>query len=239
MSRMSTRRYKEKKTDKVYFVMVAVLVIAMIACWAVVWSKCNQYEKGSTKFQMNKVVDQLKKEFGGEITYKRAKTTDLGIDYNVYKDGELFATASLVEREEKAILGFSLYDIGDIKGSKSLSFLALPDAKVSVGGMKVSEMSVSESGIYLPGLKALANHKTNKTCQVPQYNEYVVENQFTVPAIEGEGLVLLDTNKGTLVAHEMPAKLQEELKAWTKDFLVKYTDYVVYGKGFDKIKTML
>ena len=122
MSRMSTRRYKAKKTDKVYLIMVAVLAIAMIVCWAVVWGKCSQYEKGSTKFQMNKVVDQIQKEFGGEITYKRAKTTDLGIDYNVYKDGESFAIASLIEREEKAILGFSLYDIGDIKGLKSLSF---------------------------------------------------------------------------------------------------------------------
>jgi len=236
MSRYNVKRYKIEGKDKVYKYFVLALLLIIIILWIVVWGKVSQYEKGSTKYLLKKVVSDISSEYGGEITYKRAKSTDDGILYNIYQDGKLFATTTLVEKEEKGMLGFSLYQTGETKGAKSITLLARGNEDITVNGQKLKDMTKTGDTIYLPGLEALAKHKTNKTCKVPEYYTYVSEGQFTDPKVDGTNLVLLDTKSGTLVASEMGYARQGELKTWLEDFLNRYTHYVVYGKEFDDIK---
>ena len=233
MSRMDKKQTKNK--DRAYPFYVALLLIVIIVIWIMVFVKVDQYEKGSTKYLMNKVIGQLSKEYDGEITYKRKNSVDEGILYNIYQDDEFFATTVLNERDEKGMLGFSLYDIGEIKGAKSLSVLALSSEDSMLGDSKVSDLKISGESIYLPALEALANHKTNTTCKVPKYNTYVLGEQFVLPQVTGDDVLLLDTNAGTLIAHEMSSARKEELKAWAEDFFNRYTYYVVSGKEFENI----
>ena len=233
MSRIE-RKLNGRK-DRIYPFYVLVLLIAIVVIWIMVFIKVGQYENGSTKHLMQQVISNLEEEYGGEITYRRNSSTDGGILYDIYQDDEMLATAMLNEREEKGMLGFSLYDIGEIKGAKSLSILALSNEKAKLGDSKVSDLKVSGEGIYLPALEALANHKTNTTCKVPKYNTYVLDEQFVLPKVTGDDVLLLDTDEGTLIAHEMSKARKEELKAWTEDFFNRYTYYVVSGKEFENI----
>lgn len=236
MARYVAKRYDAKKHDKPYKIYVIALAVIIVLIWVLVFAKVLQYEKGSTKYLLNKVVTKIEKEYGGEITYKRAKSVDEGLLYNIYKDDELFATTVLVEREEKGMLGFSLYDIGETKGAKCAKLLALSGESVTVNGKGLSELTVVEENINLPGLDSLAKHKTNTTCKVPQYTLYESEGEFVDPVIEGKNIILVDEKKGSLVAHEMSTARQKELKVWIEDFLNRYTTYIVLGKGYDDLK---
>ncbi|MDO5331804.1 MAG: hypothetical protein Q4E99_03915, partial [Bacillota bacterium] len=152
-----------------------------------------------------------------------------------YHYGDLFATTILKEKEEKGMLGFSLYEIGETKGVNSIEIYALSGDDITIGDINISDLKATGESINLPALDALANHKTNTTCNVPKYNLYVLENQVTVPEIKGDNLSILETDKGKIVAHEMSSKLQDELKEWTRNFFERYTQYVVFGKGFEDI----
>jgi len=236
MARNVVKRYKNKSAEKNYKVFVAILCILIVAIWVLTFIKVDEYEKGSTKYLLNKVVTKLEDEYGGTITYKRAKSVDDGLLYNIYKDDELFAQTVLTERDKKGMLGFSLYSIGETKGIQSVKILAQGNEEIFVGDKKLSLFTPVKSDILLPGLESLANHPTNTKCTVPTYNLYQADGLFTVPKVAGSGYVLVDTDEGMLVAKSVSDSRQAELKTWLEDFFNRYTNYVVLGKGFDKIK---
>lgn len=235
MSRYENETRYKKKIDKFYSFFIILLLIAIVIMWFMVWGKVKEYEKGSTKYLMENLVLDLSSEYEGKITYKRASTVDDGILYNIYQDEEQFATVVLNEREEKGMLGFSLYDIGEMRGSKGITIYANPEDDISIAGLSLDNINTSGEAIFLPRLKELAEYKSNK-CPVPKYSQYVIENQYTTPIIVGKNIIILDEAEGSLIAHKMPTSLQDELKVWCYSFFARYTNYLVFGKGFSDIE---
>lgn len=226
------------KKNNTYKIVVIVLAVLILAAWTFTYIKVSEYEKGSTRHLMETVISRLEKQYDGEFSYKRSKFIDEDVEYIVLRDGKPFATTILNKSDKQGMLGFDLYTAGDTRGVESVSFLALPTDKALVGDYKQEGMNVKESGIPLPFLEDLSKHKTNTTCKVPEYNLYVVDGLFEkLPITTDAGdEILVETTKGTLLAHKMEEDKQKKLSSWTEDFVKRYTRYVVLGKGFDDIK---
>jgi len=222
-----------------YKIVIAILAVVIIACWVIVYAKVAEYEKGSTSYLIGSKVDELSKEYGLELSYKRFKTNDdESIEYNIYSGDEVFAKTTLLKQDKQGMLGFNLYELGETKGGKSITFLAREEDKVLVGDMTKEDITASESGIVLPALVDLNNHKTNKTCKVPTYTMYTEDGLFDAPTVKLDGVetVYVNTGKGVLLAKKMSQGRITELKSYLSSFVDRYTKYVVFGKGFEDIK---